>query len=194
MSINLQKYKIVAEAQTQTKSHHGFIAVIDALRNFCRQEGLDDPEGWLITPDRYVVPDPYIMDYAVALRLSQEDRWEPFDAMVVFILRDLSDRENRKAEKDKLRILIEQENGKPILLTRRMPDDEGRRADNRRFYEEIGYQLMPVRWTDRDGHEYEVFVSGHLEMGGFAGLMDRVEYIGSELVYCSYVKDSDRHD
>ena len=30
---------------------------------------------------------------------------------------------------------------------------------------------------------YEVYVKGQLEMGGFVNLMERLEYIGKEIVY-----------
>ena len=155
----------------------------NALRAYCRQEGLDDPVTWLIAPDRYLVPDPCIMPYSVAVHLTGNERWEVYDADVQFIFNDLSGRENRLAEEDRLRILLSKQEGRPLLLTRRIPDEPDRQQRNRKFYEGIGFQVMPVRWTDRAGREYEVFMNGHMEMGGFAALMERVEYIGSELVY-----------
>ena len=33
---------------------------------------------------------------------------------------------------------------------------------------------------------YEVYVKGHIDMGPFANLMERVEYIGREIVYKYY--------
>jgi hypothetical protein len=46
---------------------------------------------------------------------------------------------------------------------------------------------MPVTWADYQQNEYEVYTKGHLEMGGFVNLMERIEYIGKEIVY----KDED---
>jgi len=37
---------------------------------------------------------------------------------------------------------------------------------------------MPITWEDDAQHEYEVYVKGHIDMGPFANLMERVEYIG----------------
>jgi hypothetical protein len=37
---------------------------------------------------------------------------------------------------------------------------------------------MPITWEDDAQCEYEVFVKGHIDMGPFANLMERVEYIG----------------
>ena len=37
---------------------------------------------------------------------------------------------------------------------------------------------MPITWEDEAQHEYEVYVKGQLDMGPFANLMERVEYIG----------------
>jgi len=36
-------------------------------------------------------------------------------------------------------------------------------------------------WEDEAQHEYEVYVKGQLEMGPFANLMERVEYIGKAM-------------
>ena len=45
---------------------------------------------------------------------------------------------------------------------------------------------MPVTWSDEADNEYEVFLKGQLEMGSFVSLMERVEYIGKEIVYRNY--------
>ena len=36
---------------------------------------------------------------------------------------------------------------------------------------------------EKDQTDYEVYTKGHLEMGGFAMLMERVEYVGKEIIY-----------
>ena len=122
-------------------------------------------------------------NYAVAQHLTGNELWEAYDADAVFVLKDYAGLENREAEKDCLNILLREQTGRPVLLTRRMPEEAECQQNNRRFYEGIGFQVMPVRWADRAGREYEVFMKGRMEMGGFAALMERVEYIGSEQVY-----------
>ena len=42
---------------------------------------------------------------------------------------------------------------------------------------------MLVTWSDKKQNEYEVYAKGRLEMGGFVNLMERVEYIGKEIIY-----------
>ncbi len=42
---------------------------------------------------------------------------------------------------------------------------------------------MPVTWSDERQQDYEVYTKGHIEMGGFVNLMERVEFIGKEIVY-----------
>ena len=37
---------------------------------------------------------------------------------------------------------------------------------------------MPITWEDDAQREYEVFVKGNIDMGPFANLMERMEYIG----------------
>ena len=45
---------------------------------------------------------------------------------------------------------------------------------------------MPITWEDEAQREYEVYVKGQLEMGSFVSLMERMEYIGREIVYKYY--------
>ena len=52
-----------------------------------------------------------------------------------------------------------------------------------RFYAQVGLTKAPVTWSDEEQEVYEVYVKGQLEMGGFVNLMERVEYIGKEMVY-----------
>ena len=42
---------------------------------------------------------------------------------------------------------------------------------------------VPVTWSDERQQDYEVYTKGHIEMGGFVNLMERVEFIGKEIVY-----------
>ena len=56
-------------------------------------------------------------------------------------------------------------------------------SNQKRFYNSIGLIKMPVTWSDKNHNEFEVYAKGHLEMGAFVNLMERVEYIGKEIVY-----------
>lgn len=42
---------------------------------------------------------------------------------------------------------------------------------------------MPVTWSDNKQQDYLVYLKGHLEMGGFVNLMERIEYIGKKVIY-----------
>ena len=144
----------------------------DRLKVFCKEQGLDIPQFWVIKPDDYY------MGYAVSLHLNGKDRWEEFDAKVVYVLRDFSDRENREAEERLLKHMFE-EIGEPIVLTIK----EVESPNQLRFLKGIGLMKMPVTWSDTCQNMYDVYAKGNLEMGGFVNLMERVEYIGKEIVY-----------
>ena len=144
----------------------------DRLKAFCKEQGLDVPQFWIIQPDGYY------MGYAVSLHLSGKDRWEEFDAKVIFLLKDFSDRENQEAEERLLNHMFE-ELGEPVGLTIREVD----LPDRQRFFKGVGLSKMPVTWADYQQNEYEVYTKGHLDMGGFVNLMERIEYIGKEIVY-----------
>ena len=51
------------------------------------------------------------------------------------------------------------------------------------FFKHVGLMKMPVTWGDGYQNVYEVYTKGQLEMGGFVNLMERVEFIGKEIVY-----------
>ena len=51
------------------------------------------------------------------------------------------------------------------------------------FFKHVGMMKMPVTWGDDCQDVYEVYTKGHLETGGFVNLMERIEYIGKEIVY-----------
>lgn len=139
---------------------------------FCKEQSLDNPQFWIIQPDGYY------MGYAISLHLNGKDRWEEFDAKVIFLLKDYSDRENRKAEEKLLKHMFE-ELGEPIVLTVKEVE-----SPNQLFsLKSIGLMKMPVTWSDTCQNMYDVYAKGNLEMGGFVNLMERVEYIGKEIVY-----------
>lgn len=152
------------------KDPFGMVELQDRLKAFCREQGLETPKFWIIQPDGYY------MSYAVSLHLNGNDRWEKFDAKVIYLLKDLSDCENREIEKRLLEHIIE-ELGEPFVLTLVVePKQHG-------FLNSLGLIKMPVTWSDKKQKVYEVFAKGYLEMGGFVNLMERMEYIGKEYVY-----------
>ena len=152
--------------------HNSLIDRLDRLEVFCREQGIEHPMMRLIDVDDVLRP------YAIPLHLSGKDRWEEFDAEVIFLLRDFPERENREAEECRLSVMAE-EFGIPCLLTTKVAFSP--RQDN--YYWKFGFMKMPVTWSDNAGRVYEVFLKGQLDMGAFANLMERVEYIGKEIIY-----------
>ena len=145
----------------------------DRLKAFCREQGIEAPRFWISPPDGY-----YIC-HAVSLHLKGKDRWEEFDVNVIFVLKDFSTRDNREMEANRLRCMFD-DLGEPIVLTSKRAELP---SNQKRFYNSIGLIKMPVTWSDKNHNEFEVYAKGHLEMGGFVNLMERVEYIGKEIVY-----------
>ena len=144
----------------------------DRLKKFCIDKSMDMPLFWIIKPDDYY------MGYAVSLHLSRKDRWKELDANVVYVLRDFSDRENREVEERLLKHMFE-EIEEPIVLTIK----EVESPNQQRFFKGVGLKKMPVTWADDHQNTYNVYTKGQLEMGGFVNLMERIEYIGKEIVY-----------
>lgn len=139
------------------------------LKAFCREQSLEAPLFWFFPP----------ICYAVSLHLNGKDRWEEFDANVVFMLKDFSARENRETEANRLRCMFE-DIGEPIVMTSKMAE----LPDKQQFFcKSIGLTKIPVTWSDQNHCEYEIYAKGKLEMGGFVNLMERIEYIGGEYVY-----------
>ena len=145
----------------------------DRLKAFCREQGLDVPQFWVIKLDGFY------MGYAVSMRLSGKDKWEEFDTRVIFLLRDFSERENREVEK-RFFMHIFEELGEPIVLTCMIVESSSNRTS---FFKNLGMVKVPVTWSDKRQNEYEVYAKGLLEMGGFVNMMERVEYIGKEIIY-----------
>ena len=159
---------------------------LDALKVFCGEQGMDAPEFWMINPDRYVDPEGgCLMPYAAVLHLSGKDHWEEFEASAIFLLTDFSERESREMEQSKLEIAF-RDFCEPVVLTTRVPEGLSRQRNNLDFYRSVGMTRMPVTWEDEVLHEYEVYVKGHIGMGPFANLMERLEYIGKGIVYRYY--------
>ena len=55
----------------------------DRLTVFCKEQGLEMPRFWIFPPNGVY------MCYAVSLHLTGKERWEVFDANVVYLLKDL---------------------------------------------------------------------------------------------------------
>lgn len=144
----------------------------DRLTAFCEEQGLEVPRF------RIFPPNGVYMCYAVSLHLMGKERWEVFDANVVYLLKDLNEIGNNEALVNRLRCMFE-DFGEPVVLTVRA--DESNRQQ--RFFKGLGMIKMPVTWSDERQKDYEVYTKGHIEMGGFVNLMERVEFIGKEIVY-----------
>ena len=185
---SMRRLKIMMDDYNPPVDPFGTDRMADALKAFCREQGMDAPEFWIINPDRYIDPEGgSLMPYAAVLHLSGKDRWEEFEACAIFLLTDFSERENREMERSKLEIAF-RDLGDPVVLTTRMPEGLSRQRNNLNFYRSVGMTRMPITWEDEAQHEYEVYVKGHIDMGPFANLMERMEYIGrgSHAVYSSF--------
>lgn len=179
----MRQLKIMTEDYNPPVDPFGTDRMTDALKVFCREQRMDAPEFWIINLDRYIDPEGgCLMPYAAVLHLSGKDRWEEFEARAIFLLTDFSERENHEMERSKLEIAF-RDIGEPVVLTTRMPEGLSRQRNNLNFYKSVGMTRMPITWEDETWHEYEVYVQGHFDMGSFVKLMDRVEYIGREIVY-----------
>lgn len=166
----MRKLRIMPDDTVFPKDPFGMNDLQDRIKAFCKEQGLDAPKFWVIQPDGYY------MKYAVSLHLNGYDRWEAFDAHVVYLLRDFSDRNNREVEK-KLLINMFEELGEPTVLT------TVANSNQHVFFKTIDLLKMPVTWSDYNQNYYDVFTKGNIEMGGFVNLMERIEYIGKEYVY-----------
>ena len=144
----------------------------DRLKAFSREQGLEMPRFWIFPPNGVY------MCYAVSLHLTGKERWEVFDANVVYLLKALNEIGNNEALANRLHCMFE-DFGEPVVLT--VKADES--LSQLRFFKSLGMIKMPVTWSDENQRDYEVYTKGHIEMGGFVNLMERVEFIGKEIVY-----------
>lgn len=150
----------------------GINDMLDRLKAFCLEQGIEVPMTRLIEVDGVLMP------YAVPLRLLRNDQMGQIDAEVVFLLTDFPDKENREAEARRLKVMVE-DFGRPCLLTTKAAFSA--RQDS--FYSNLGFTKMPVTWEDEAQREYEVYLCGDMLMDTFAYIMEQVEYIGREIVY-----------
>ena len=144
----------------------------DRLMAFCKEQGLEMPRFNIFPPNGVYI------NYAVSLHMKGKDRWEVFDANVVYLLKDLNEIGNNEALANRLRCMFE-DLGKPVVLT--VKADES--SNQQQFFKGLGMMRMPVTWSDERQQDYEVYTKGYIEMGGFVNLMDRVEFIGKEIIY-----------
>lgn len=142
------------------------------LQAFCKKQGWDMPRFWAFPPNGVM------MCYAVSIHLKGEDKWEKYGAKTVFMLISLNEIGNLDVLENRLGCMLE-ELGEPIVLT--IKSDEN--PIQQQFFKGIGLIKMPVTWTDSCQNVYDVYLKGQLEMGGFVNLMERIEYIGTEIVY-----------
>ena len=168
----MRRLKIMSEDIDIPRDPFGTEAMVDALRMYCQKQGFEIPRQWLVHPDDC------LMHYAESVHLKGKEQWVEFDATVLFVLIDFSQREDRSTEAMQLRCILD-DIGEPVLLTSKVGEVPNKQLG---FFENVGLTKMPVTWMD-DRHEYEVYTKGNIEMGAFASLMDRVEYIGKEIVY-----------
>lgn len=141
------------------------------LKTYCKKEELDKPMSWRIG---------LWHRYAVSLHLIGKDKWGEYDVNVVFLM----DRRNKKYKQRKECKLLDKILNKldaPIVLT--LPESMTKLRKD--ILKRHGLLLMPVRWSvdDTGVDEYEVYMMGQMEMGGYANLMEQLKYIGSKLIY-----------
>ena len=77
------------------------IDMLDRVKEFCREQGLDMPRFWIFPPDGC-----YVL-HAVSLHLVSKDKQFEYDARVIFELKDFSGMENRDVEANRLRCMFE---------------------------------------------------------------------------------------
>lgn len=142
------------------------------LQAFCKKQEWCMPRFWAFSPKGVM------MCYAVSIHLKGEDKWEKYDAKTVFMLISLNEIGNLDVLENRLGCMLE-ELGDPIILT--IKSDEN--PIQQQFFKGVGLIKMPVTWTDRCQNVYDVYLKGQLEMGCFVNLMERLEYIGTEIVY-----------
>ena len=170
----MRKLKIMSEdVPVASGDVFGVNDLQDRLKVFCREEGLEAPRFWVFPPDGCYVC------HAVSLHLISNDKQYEFDAKVVFGLKDFSGMTNRDVEANRLLCMFE-DLGKPLLLTSKVAEKPDLQQ---RFYKGIGLEMTPVRWQDDSLNEYEVYIKGYKVKDAFASVMERVEYIGKEIVF-----------
>ena len=150
----------------------GGAALHDRLRVYCQEQKMEMARFWIFPPNGVY------MFYAVSLHLTGKDRWVEYDAMAVYLLKNLKEIGDNETLAGRLRCMFE-DLGESVVLS--IKADES--ANQQNFFKSLGMVRIPITWSDNSQTDYEVYTKGHLEMGGFAMLMERVEYVGKEIIY-----------
>ena len=149
-------------AVTDKNIHKDISIMANELKDYCKEHGYDNPKFW---------PASCTKDYAVSIRMRDNDRWEEYRADVVFLYE-----EHEKNEAQLLEQIIK-DLQEPIVLI--VPLAES--ASQQNLYKRLGLVLIPARWTN-NLEEFEIYIKGQMSMGGFVNLMEQVERIGSKIV------------
>ena len=150
-------------AITDKNSYKDIGIVANELKMYCSEHGYESPRFW---------PANFTKEYAVSLLMVGNDRLEEFDANVVFLLG-----EHGKNEAKLLGQILD-ELKEPVVLTIPLALS----ANQQKLYKSLGFTLMPVRLTDTNEREHEVYIKGSMKMGGWANMMTRVEGIDSDII------------
>ena len=169
----MRKLKIMSDdVPIASGNVFGVNGMYNNLQAFCKKHRWDMPRFWALPLNGVM------MCYAVSIHLKGEDKWEKYDDKTVFMLISLNEIGNLDVLENRLGCMLE-ELGVPIVLT--IKSDEN--PIQQQFFKGVGLIKMPVTWTDSCQNVYDVYLKGQLEMGGFVNLMERLEYIGTEIVY-----------
>ena len=150
-------------AVTGNNSHKDISIMANELKMYCSEHGYESPRFW---------PANFTKEYAVSLLMVGNDRLEEFDANVVFLLG-----EHGKNEAKLLGQILD-ELKEPVVLTIPLALS----ANQQKLYKSLGFTLMPVRLTDTNEREYEVYIKGSMKMGGWANMMTRIEGTESDII------------
>ena len=150
-------------AITDKNSYKDIGIVANELKMYCSEHGYESPRFW---------PANFTKEYAVSLLMVGNDRLEEFDANVVFLLG-----EHGKNEAKLLGQILD-ELKESVVLTIPLALS----ANQQKLYKSLGFILMPVRLTDTNEREHEVYIKGSMKMGGWANMMTRVEGIDSDII------------
>ncbi len=132
------------------------------LKNYCKDLGYDNLRFW---------PSNCLRDYAVSIRMKGNDMREEFDANVVLIMNVRKDNETKLLD----RILEKLQ--EPVVVT--MPLAEN--GSQQKSLNRLGLRLIPGRWTDNNDKEYEIYVKGKMNMGGYVNLIEHIKEIGCNI-------------
>jgi hypothetical protein len=135
------------------------------LKAYCKEHGYDNPKFW---------PASCTKDYAVSIRMRDNDRWEEYRADVVFL-----SGEHCNNEAILLGQILEKLQDPVILIV-----PLALSVNPQSLYKSLGFLLVPARWTNNQNQEeHEVYIKGQMSMGGFVNLMERgVESIANNLL------------